>query len=246
MTDQTIGDPTTNFTIPQTQPAGLRIPEFILRQLIGWAIGEVRKRINTPDDVVDPLFALVPEDVRNQFRAWLMANQNLYLDVSWPRDPAWLAMIVVEPQREDEDTGNAYLGDMLGTTERGTLGGQVPTEAPAYGVPEIHTTNIWVSSNDDRLTLLLYTLVKYVVLIHKAELTKFWDIHNLVLSGGVIEHEPERLPQYAYHRVLQARYMTIFDYNGPASGPAVVHLNLNVSSFLDGVETTTPVESQAE
>lgn len=245
MPNPPLDQPTNNFTVPSTQPAGLRIPEFVIRQLIGWAIGQVRGKVNTPDDVVDDLFALVPAEVRNQFRQWLLANENLYLDVSWPRESAALAMVVVEPQREDEDTEHTFLNDSVGTTDRGQLGGQVPTEAPAYGIPEVRVTNVYVASDDDRLTLLLYTLVKFILVSNKAELSKFYDIHNLSLSGGVIEHDADKLPQFVYFRVLQARYMTIFDYNGPASGPAVINLTLNVSAFVDGAEVTTAVEPQA-
>lgn len=244
--DPPLNDPANNFTAPQTQPAGLRIPEFAIRQLIGWAIGQVREKIGTPDDVLDQLFAVVPQDVRQQFKDWLLQNQNIYIDVSFPRETAWLAMIVVEPQSESEDTGNTFLGDRVGTTARGQLGGQVPSEAAAYGIPETRTTNIYVASEDDRLTLLLYTLVKYIVVYNKASLTMFYDVHNLSLSGGVLEHDSDKLPQYTYYRVLQARYMTIFDYNGPESGPvSSIDLVLNVARFIGGVEVDTTVEPAA-
>lgn len=246
MSNPPLDDPSNNFTAPQTQPAGLRIPEFAIRQLVGWAIGEVRKKIGTPDDVVDDLFALVPKVVREQFKQWMEKNQNIYIDVSFPRDAGHLAMIVVEPQREDEDTSNTFLNDSVGTTDRGLLGDQVPTEAPAYGVPELRVTNVYVGSDDDRLTLLLCTLVKFILLINKASLTKFYDVHNLSLSGGVLDHDSDKLPHFAYYRVLQARYMTIFDYNGPASGPAVVDFGLNVAQFIDGDEVVTAVEPPME
>jgi hypothetical protein len=239
--DPTLEDPTNNFTVPQTQPGGLRIPEFAIRQLIGWAIGQVRAKIGTPDDTIEVLFALVPKETRDQFKQWLLQNQNIYLDVSWPRDPVGLALIVVEPQSEAEDTENTFLNDSVGTTDRGQLGDQVPTEAPAYGIPETRTTNVYVASNDDRLTLLLYNLVKFILVYNKASLDKFYDVHNLSLSGGVLEHDSDKLPQFVYYRVLQARYMTIFDYNGPASGPAVVNLGLDVSQFIDGEEVVTTV-----
>lgn len=233
--------PSNNFTVPQTQPAGLRIPEFAIRQLIGWALGQVREAIGTPNDVVDQLFAFVPQDVRNQFKQWLIQNQNIYLDVSWPRDAVGLALIVVEPQSESEDTNNTFLNDSVGTTDYGQLGNQIPTEAPAYGIPENRITNIYIASDDDRLTLLLYTLVKFIIVYNKASLDKFYDVHNLSLSGGVLEYDAEKMPKFVYYRVLQARYMTIFDFNGPASGPLVVNLVLDVASFIGGIEVDTVV-----
>lgn len=242
MSNPPLDDPSNNFTVPSTQPGGLRIPEFAIRQLIGWALQQVRLKIGTPDDAVEQLFALVPREVREQFKHWLTQNHNIYIEVSWPRDPVGLALIVVEPQSETEDTSNTFLNDSVGTTERGRLGGQVPTEAFAYGIPETRTTNIYVASDDDRLTLLLYELVKFILVYNKASLDKFYDVHNLSLSGGVLDHDSDKLPHFDYYRVLQARYMTIFDWNGPASGPAVVNLGLDVAEFIDGVEVITRVE----
>lgn len=237
-----LDSPSNNFTVPQTQPAGLRIPEFAMRQLIGWALGQVRNQVGKPDDVVDKLFAFVPSDVRDQFKQWLLNNQNIYLDVSWPRDPVNLALIVVEPQAESEDTSNAFIGDVVGVTDRGHLGGQTPTEAVAYGIPETRTTNIYVASDEDRLTLLLYTLVKFIIIYNKLSLSKFYDVHNLVVSGGVLEQDSDKLPQFTYYRVLQLRYMTIFDWNGVESGPvASVNLVLNVANFIGNAEVDTAV-----
>lgn len=240
MTDQ-LDNPNVNFTVPVTQPAGLRIPEFAIQQLIGWAIGKAVDSIGTPTDLIEQLFVFVPAVVRNQFKNWLIANRNIYIDVSWPIDPVPIALIVVEPNQEAEDTDNAFLNDRVGDTSYGQLGSQIPLEAPAYGIPETRTTNIYVASGDDRLTLLLYTLVKFIIVYNKLSLEKYYDVHNLIVSGGVLDNDPDKLPQFVYKRVLQARYMTIFDYDGPASGPAIVNLELNVSEFILGPEVTLPV-----
>lgn len=240
--NDSLDNPDNNFTAPSTKPAGLRIPEFAIRQLIGWAFGQIRARVGTPDDVIEQLFAFVPVGVRDQIRQWLMQNQNIYLDVSWPRDPVGLALIVVEPQSESEDTSSTFLNDLVGTTDRGQLGDQVPTEALAYGVPENRVTHIYIASDDDRLTLFLYELVKFILMYNKASLSKFYDVHNMSLSGGVLDHDADKLPHFVYYRVLQAKYMTIFDFNGPASGPLIVNIGLDVASFIDGVEVVTRVE----
>lgn len=240
MTDQ-FDNPSNNFTVPPTQAAGLRIPEFAIRQLIGWAIGKVRDAVNTPGDMVDKLFAFVPQGVRDQFKAWLIANQNIYIDVSWPINPVSLALIVVEPQSEAEDTASTLLNDRLGNTSYGRLGGQLPTEAPAYGIPETRITSIYVMTGEDRLTLFLYTLVKFIILYNKMALDKYYDVHNLSISGGVLEPDPDKLPQFVYRRVLQLKYMSLFDYDGPESGPLAVNLELNVAEFIAGIEVDSPV-----
>jgi hypothetical protein len=241
-TSEQLDNPNSNFTVPVTRAAGMRIPEFAIRQLIGWALGKTRDSVGTPDDLVDKLFAFVDDGVRNQFKQWLINNSNIYTDVSWPIDPVGLAMIVVEPQSDSEDTDNALLNDRLGNTTYGQVGDQVPLEAPAYGIPEVRTTNVYIASNDSRLTLFLYTLVKFIVVYNKAALDKYYDVHNLVVSGGVLSNDADKLPQFVYYRVLQMRYMTIFDYDGPASGPLVVNLELNVAEFVAGVEVDTRVE----
>jgi hypothetical protein len=236
----TPNEPDNNFTIPVTQPAGLRIPEFAIRQLIGWALGEIRKTIGTSNDLVDQLFALVPDDVKNSYKTWLLQNENIYLDVSWPREAINLAMIVVEPQSESEDTTNTFLGDSVGATDYGLLGGE-PSSARAYGIPEKRTTNVYIASGDDRLTLFLYETVKFILVTNKHSLTRFYDVHNLSLSGGVLEDDAAKLPDYTYYRVLQATYLTLFDFNGPASGPAIINLSLQVDTVQDGTRVVVDV-----
>lgn len=234
-------DPLNNFTIPTTQPAGLRIPEFAIRQLIGWALGQIRKSIGTANDVVDQLFALVPQATRDQYKTWLLQNKNVFLDVSWPRDAANLALIVVMPQSEQEDTANTFLNDAIGSTRHGTLGDVAPTEAPAYAIPETRTTHIYVASDDDRLTLFLYETIKFILVTNKQSLTKLYDIHNLSLSGGVLDMDNEKLPQFTYYRVLQLSYLTLFDFNGPTSGPAIINLALMVDTVQDGERVVVDV-----
>ena len=241
MSDSTPNDPSNNFTVPTTQPAGLRIPEFAIRQLIGWALGKIRDSIGTSNDVVEQMFALVGKDVRDEFKAWLLANKNIYTDVSWPRDAVSIAMIVVEPQSESEDTGNTFLNDTIGVTQRGTFGDVPPTEAQAYAIPEKRTTNIYIATDDDRLTLFLYETVKFILVTNKQSLTRFYDVHNLSLSGGVLDQDAEKLPHFVYYRVLQATYLTLFDFNGPASGPAIINLSLMVDTVQDGTRVVVDV-----
>lgn len=236
-----LNNPANNFTVSETQPAGLRIPEFVIRQLISWALGQIRSAIGTPNDVIDQLFALVPVQTRNTYKQWLLDNTNIYLDVGWPQDPVSIAMVVVEPQSEQEDTSNAFLGDAIGETEfQGPNG--APWSAPAYAIPEQHTTNIYIASDNSRLTLFLYETIKFILVSNKANLTKFWDMHNLSISGGVLDLDSDKLPQFTYYRVMVLSYQTLFDFNGPASGPAIVNVALIVDAFNGKIEVDTTVE----
>lgn len=231
-----IDDPMQNFTVPPMEPAGMRIPEFVIRQTISWALSQIRNTLGTPADVVEKLYAQVPRGVRDEFRAWMIANKNLFLDVSWPKDEGHLAMIVVEPQSENEDTENTLLNDAAGTIDRGTLGDVAPTSAPMYAIPERRTTNIYVASNDDRLTLLLYEMVKFILVSNKQSLTAYYDIHNLSVGGGVLEHDSDKLPNYDYYRVMVLQYGTWFDWAGAESAAVVVSISLAIQT-AQGVVT---------
>jgi hypothetical protein len=208
-----VDDPRLNFTVPQNIATGMRIPEFIFAQLISSAIGRVRNTVDTPASVVDKLFGFVPQKVRDQFKTWLRTTTNIFIDVSWPREGLTLPMIIVEPQSEDEDTSNTFLGDVAGNVDNG-LGLGTPKFATSYAIPEKHTANIYVATDDDRLTLMLYTLVKFILVSNKDKLTEWYDIHNLSVGGQVLAWDEEMLPTFGYYRLLTARYQCLFDWQG--------------------------------
>lgn len=225
-----LGSPENNYTIPQNTPSGMRIPEFVFRQLIGWAIQQVRKTVDDPKNVVDELFAMVGDDVIKQIKSWLRSNENLFIEVSWPREASSLPGIVIEPQGEQEDTTNTLLGDLAGTAEMGRFGDANPSMRPQFAVPELHTTNIYIASQDDRLTLFLYTLVKFILLSNKDQLTQWYDIHNLSIGGQVLEHDPQMFPTFGYYRMLTLSYLCLFDFNGASEAAKIVSLDMMVST----------------
>jgi hypothetical protein len=232
--------PAYNYTVPQNQPAGMRIPEFVLRQLISWALKQVRLSLDNPRNIVDELYAMAGPDLIKQIKEWLRAHENIFIDVSWPRDDQNLPLIVVEPQGEQEETEMAFLGDLAGTMDYGRFDNGIPTMRPQFAIPERHTTNIYIASQDDRLTLFLYTLVKYIIISNKDQLTQWYDIHNLVVGGQVIEHDPNLFPTFGYYRVLTLSYMCLFDFNGSEEAAKIVSLDLMVTTQqqdINGVET---------
>jgi hypothetical protein len=225
-----VGDPSNNYTVPQNQPAGMRIPEFIFRQLISWSIQQVRNNVDMPkNNLVDELFAMAGADVIKQIKDWLRGHANLFIDTSWPKDDATLPAIVIENQGEQEDTSNALLGDVAGMMSYGRFGG-AETSRMHFAVPEQHVTNIYIATTDDRLTQFLYTLVKFILLSNKDQLTQWYDIHNLVLSGQVLDHDPERFPTFTYFRMLTANYLCLFDFNGSEEAAKIVSLELMVDA----------------
>ena len=239
--EQNLRSPANNYTVPQNQPAGMRIPEFVFRQLIGWGLQQVRNTVDNPNNLVDELFAMVGDDTIKQIKSWLRERSNLYLDVSWPKDDISLPAIVVEAQGEQEDTSNALLGDVAGSMDRGRFGG-TPTMRPQFAIPETHTTNIYIASQDDRLTLFLYTLVKFILVSNKDQLTQWYDIHNLSVSGQVLEHDPQMFPTFGYFRMLSLSYLCLFDFNGSDDAAKIVSLDLMVETTQGDVQIDTLVE----
>lgn len=223
MTD-TADDPTQNLTRQPQQPMGMRIPEFVIKQTIGWGLKQIRDTIGKPNNVINTLFAYLPDETRGQITSWLLNHENIWLDVSFHKDAEHLAMIVVEPQSEDEATEDALLGDLLGTAHFSD------SEAKQRGVPEKRTTTIYIASNDDRLTLFLYEIVKFILVTNKLRLEEWYDIHNLSLGGQVMAFDDERLPTFAYYRTMSLRYETIFDWSDLEEASKIVSLDLSVDA----------------
>lgn len=238
-----LNDPKQNFTIPAQQPAGLRIPEFALMNLIGVALERIRSLIGSPNDVLPKLFAFLPQEVLDQLRGWLLDHQNIYIDVSWPKDAINLAIVVVEPQGEQESTPDTFIGDRAGTTEFGVLGGIIKS-SDHYAIPEKRSTSIYIGSNDDRLTLLLYELVKFIIASNKMKLEEWYDVHNLSIGGGVLEMDPEKFPTFEYYRVMSLQYLTLFDWNGVEEIAMIVSLDLLVDTRVDGQQQIVPIPNE--
>jgi len=222
--------PAQNYTVPQNQPAGMRIPEFVLRQLISWALKQVRQTLDQPKNIVDELYAMAGPDLIKQVKDWMRAHENIFIDVAWPRDDQSFPLIVVEPQGEQEETESTFLGDLAGTMDYGRFNDGIPSMRPQFAIPERHTTNVYIASQDDRLTLFLYTLVKFIIISNKDQLTQWYDIHNLVAGGQVLDHDPNLFPTFGYYRVLTLSYLCLFDFNGAEEAAKIVSLDLMVST----------------
>lgn len=233
-----IDDPAQNFGLPEQVPTGISIPEFAIRQVISYGLAQIRKNIRTPLDVVDKLFASVSPTVRSSLKDWLLKHENIYLDVAWPSEGESLPMIVVEPQ--DENEGEPLLGDLAGTTDYN--GDSAKLSSLAYVIPESHKTQIYIGTQDDRLTLFLYALVKFILLVNKDALTQYYDVNAMSLSGQVLEKDAQKLPTMAYFRVLQMSYTSLFSFNGLEAAAKIVSVELAVQAEVDGelVEVTVP------
>lgn len=241
MSDQ-VDDPAVNFVLPPQRPLGMRIPEFIFRQLIGYGLQRIRDAIGTPDDIIDELFAMLTVELRGQIREWLLNHKSMWLDVSWPRDDVSLPMIVVEPHGEDQPDDLALLGDLAGTTDVGVHGALM--SSLHHVIPERHTTNIYVGAQDDRLALVLYNIVKFLLVNNKQELTKWYDVHNLRLGGQALTMDESQLPTFGYFRVMTLTYECMFDFNGVEQAAKILKIELDMQTTQDGQPVTVPVPSE--
>jgi len=232
--ERDLKDPSRNYTVPFNQPIGMRIPEHVFRQLIGYGLKQIRESLDNPVNLVSELFAMTGEDVVAQVKSWLREHTNIFLGVSWPKDDVSLPLITVINQGEQEDVTNAFLGDATGAMEYGKFGDVRPSAREQRAIPMRHTTNIYVASQDDALTLYLYNIVRFILVSNKDALTQWYDIHNLVVSGQPLEFDEKLFPIFGYYRLLQLQYTTFFDYNLSEEAAKIVSLELLVEALLDG------------
>lgn len=236
-----LGSPRENYTVSENQAFGMRIPEFVIRQTIGYGLKKIRQSIDGPRNLVDRLFRMVDEGSRKQLKGWIREHENIFTDVSWPRDDVSLPMVVVEPQSEEEDVSQSLLGDITGVVETGLFGDGRPTGTVTYASSQKHTTNVYVGAQDDRLTLFLYEIVKFIVLTNKRQLEEWYDIHNLIYSGQILERDEKQFPTHGFFRVLQLTYHTFFDFSGDEVAAKIVSLDLSVTTRFDDEAQVTRV-----
>jgi len=232
-----------NYTVPANQPLGMRIPEYVFAQLIGFVFQEIRRTIDT-NSLIDELFAFTTKDTIKRFKEYLRDHKNFYVGVNWPQEDVHLPLITVISQSEEEATDLAFLGDAVGVEQFGTFGGgQKLTQRQAKAVPLRSTTQIYIASTDDELTLLLYNVVRFIFLSNKLQLSQLYDIHNLVVSGQALEYDQELHPVKGFYRTIQLQYLTLFDWNLSEEAAKIVSLDLVVEALAGGVKTQTPVPS---
>jgi hypothetical protein len=231
-----IDDPNVNASVSTNRPAGVRIVDFIFERLIGSALQQVCSTPDTLNTFVDELFAQAAQPVRDDFKSFLLDHPGFYIGVSWPRDAVNMPMIVVEPQGEQEGEGELMINDVIGEDPN--------TGVPVYAIPERRTTHIYIGSDDDRLTFFLYQAVKFIVLVNKQRLLRFYDVQNLSVSGTTLSLDETQLPTKGFFRILQLSYMSYFDFDDSteqAARIASVDMGLLVEAQKDGQQVITPV-----
>lgn len=234
-----ITDRSFNFTVPENQATGLRIPEHALRQLISWGFNQVRTHVDdVKHNVIDELFARIPKDVRDQIKAWFRTREKLETTVNWPTDDIAFPFAAVVNEGSVEDQEASMLGDYGGIMTLGNVAREVRRFANK------NTTTLYIASEDPNLTLFLSTIAYYLVVSNKDDLTKWYDIHNLVVSQQDVKWDERFLPRFCYIRAVQLSYLTYYDFYVGENVSAVLSLGLAVLTRDDaGQEVISDVPS---
>lgn len=236
--DQDKNNRGSNYTVPANVPVGMRIPEYVFAQLIGFVFQEIRRTIDT-SSLIDELFAYTSQATIKRVKQYIREHKNLFIGVNWPREDVHLPLITCINQGETEDVEHAFLGDATGVSQFGTFGDTRLSERQSKAVPLKVVTNVYIASNDDELTNFLYNIVRFIFLSNKLALSAYYDVHNLIVSGQALEYDPAIHPCQGFYRVCQLSFTTMFDWNLSEEAAKIVSLQL----FVEALDGETPLES---
>lgn len=231
-------DTTKNYTASENMPGGARIPEFALRQLIRFALKQLAEQAQNPGvNIIDELFALHDQEVRDQIKAYLRDHQNIQVVVNYPRPDMHLPLIACVNGSENDDPQVALLGDISGSQVMG--GGGARTQRLTV---QRSVTHIYVMSDDPNLTLFLGVIVRFIIFANAFELTEFYDLHNISLGMQDVQWDERLFPSFCFVRAVTVNCQTVFDYNLPEEVNKIISVSLMVATQTDpGIELITRV-----
>jgi hypothetical protein len=246
--EREILDPARNFTQPNQHVFGMRIPEVVFRQLIGFSLRRIRETLDE-SRLIDELFQQLGDDVIKQIKNWLREHTNIQVIANYPRSADALPLIAVVNLAESEDPQGTFLGDRLGEVAMRAMPWEVDRadgqRVDQRGMLEACTTAVYVITDDPNLTLYLYYMVKFVLRSNQDELAEYYDIQNLALRGQDLQHDQAWMPTFGYTKLIQLQYQSMFDYSVNQAARQIVSisgvdLHLLVDAYRDG--ETPPVE----
>lgn len=231
-----IDDRAFNYTTPENQATGLRMPEHAIRQLIGYSLRQIALAVDDlKHNLIDELFARVPLDTRLQIKEWLRTHLNIPVVVNWPRDDQSLPFIAVVNESSVEADDALMLGNYGGTQVLGS--GDSQTVREVRRLPDRNTSTVYVASDDPNLTAYLSALVRFIVVSNADDLTSYYDMHSLSVSTHDVKWDERFLPTFCYVRAMSMSYLTYFDYFVGEGAAKIVSLALMVATLDEaGVE----------
>lgn len=234
-------DPALNFTRSESQPYGARIPEFAIRQLVGFTLRKLRETASESTGVIDELFALHGAQTVKQIKGFLRDHPNLPVVVNWPALDMALPIICVVNRGEREDDAFSFLGDRAGLLRMGKMPGSRETVREQHAVGLRAELEIIVGTQDPDLTMYLHYMVKHALFSNKPGLSEFYDIHNLVIGARDLTLDTQLFPTFGYYKAVTLNFQTMFDFASEPVGSLIVDFGLFVEADLDGLPVVSTV-----
>lgn len=223
--------------------------EELLRKFLTSMYQLISKKAADPNvQLIEEMFARLGADIQKQIRDWFVANTNIKVVINYPRTDIGAPFVSIVNANENE-TDKPYLGDyggamMIGandvqasSTAVGLYGEAIVDERPratAYrkllSVPEAHTTQLWIGTDDPNTTLYLYVVTKMLLILNKMDFDKYVGARNIRLSGSDLQHHPEFMPQMIYMKQLTVNYDMNFDIPLERQG-IIAGVDLTFSGF---------------
>lgn len=231
-----IDDGDVNYAVTPNKGLGFNMPELVFAELIGFTFQQLRTQVQSPDNLIDQLFARLNADVRASIKTWIVEHPNLHIGLNYPQEDVAFPFIAIITEAEDEDENLAMLGDHGGYHVLGSLAGdatQGSVDVRKVGLSA--TTNVIVATDDTNLTMYLGALLRYVFLMNKDAFTRLHDVHNLRVSQSDLKWDESMTPQFCYMRALTLRYNSYFDINITTRVALIASLDLMVSTKETGV-----------
>ncbi len=213
-------------------PAGARISEYPVRQLLSWGIKQIQTNADHPNpqiNIIDELFRIQGSKWCKQFKKWLREHKNITVAVNYPQADFKLPWICVVNASDAENTGQAYLGDQLGRQELGVLGGVISSRE-SLGTPLNTTLRVYIAAETPDETLFLNWICWFLIYSNKKGLHDFYDMYNISLSSQDLKHDPELFPSFCYMKVITLQFGSMFDYSLPEEARKIVSLSLAVAT----------------
>lgn len=247
MSADDLKDPAVNYTARPNRPTGARMAEYPVRQLLGFALQQIRAHVDDVDDnIIDQLFAIHGPAVIAQVKGYFRDHEKLSVVVGWPRTDMAMPWIAVVNATERDNDAESILGSQGGVQVLGRAGGLLEQRNHMVR-PLSASLNILIASLDPHLTAVLSQIVRFILHINEDSLAEFYDVQVPTISMQDVQWDEKLWPTFGFFRMVTLNYATSFDYNVSKEAQRIVSLGLLVSTRdQENVETITPVPTTDE
>lgn len=179
---------------------GIPVPEFLLEDILRAGFAALK----TTPAVLDDLFALYPL----AFRAEALAFITTYkIDVrqNWPLEALTQPTVCVVNSGTSEDASRDTLDNAMGAEDAADPGAVISR----YGIAENCTYQLFLSTPDPRMTIILSILVRALLILNFTTLMQ-GGLHNPMISQSDLRFSEEMLPMFQNPRVVTLSALAYF------------------------------------